>query len=169
MEKEITHSFDIVASARQVWEFLWDVEAMAHCVPGCEETSVVEEGRIYKAKVRRKVGPFYIRFELDIEVVESVLEQKTVVKISGRDKRLRSEIKQTITTTLKENNDRSTSVSINTVFHLSGVLASLGWSLLQGHIYQTLDETVDAIRESLHQRTAGESSAKELDSRTVDM
>jgi carbon monoxide dehydrogenase subunit G len=153
MELKTQHSFIIGASRTQAWSFLWDIEAVAKCIPGCEKVLVLDESKSYKAHVRRQVGPFLIRFELDITVLEIVAYQRLKVEVTGEDKRLRSRIAETVTLTLSDVDGGQCQIGIATHFQLSGMLASLGERLLSAQIEQELDIFLSCVRSRLEDQT----------------
>jgi carbon monoxide dehydrogenase subunit G len=154
MQQEFQHSFVVDVSRDQAWSFLWDIKAVAKCIPGCEQVWATEEGKSYKARLRRQVGPFLLRFELDISVIESVALQRIQVVVSGEDRRLRSKIQQDITLSLTESDRGRCQLDIASSFRLEGMLVSLGQRLLSGQIQQELDIFVECVRNSLQERIA---------------
>ena len=158
INQQFKHDFEVEATPEVVWSFLWDVEAMGRCIPGCEEVLVREENKDYLARLRRKVGPFVIRMEMDITVVESEAPQRIVMDVTGRDKRLRSQLRQHITVTLGLVGEGRTHVDFDTQFELSGVLATLGWTLLSGHIHQEIDTFVADVQTGIEEYKAKISS-----------
>ena len=154
VDQHFNHTFEVEVRPEQVWSFLWDIEAMANCIPGCEEVVTLEEKKSYKANMRRKIGPFLVRMEVDLAVMESEPNRRIVVESTGRDKKLRSELNQRVTIQLSEAGDSGSRVRIETQFQLSGVLASLGWTLLSGHIHAELDQFVDTVKARIEERQA---------------
>jgi len=155
MSEKIQHSFQVDSLPEQVWEFFWDVHAMAQCVPGCEEVTTVEDNKTYQARVRRKMGPFLIRMPLDITVVESTPPKLFRVRISGKDKKLRSEVHQTVSVGLTGAPHDKTDVKIDIDITLSGLLATLGKNLVRTQITQTMDEFVYTLHDVLVKRSKG--------------
>jgi len=154
MRLDIQHSFSVGATLNQAWSFLWNIEAVAKCIPGCEEVLVREQGTSYQARVRRHVGPFLIRFELDIAVAQSSPPHRIEVVVSGDDKRLRSQIRQSIIVSLTEVEAGQCQIDLATSFELSGMLASLGERLLGAQIQQELDIFASCIQNSLEREAA---------------
>ncbi len=152
IDEQFEHDFEVEAAVEGVWAFLWDIEAMARCMPGCEEVVTGEEKKAYTAHMRRKIGPFVIRMVMEIAVIDCEAPRRLVVEVSGRDKKLRSELSQRVTVTLGEASEGRSRVDIHTRFKLSGVLATLGWSLLSGHIQQELDAFVGKVQAGIEQR-----------------
>ena len=154
IKQDFQNDFNVEAQPEQLWTFLWDIESMAQCIPGCEEVITHEDKKSYKARMRRKVGPFVIRIEMDILIVECEPPKRIVMEVSGKDKRLRSELTQRVTVSLNVEGDGNCKVVIDTHLQLSGVLATLGVSLLSGHIEQEINTFVTSLREAIEKRKA---------------
>ena len=154
MQQTMQNAFVVDTTRERAWAFLWDLEAVAKCVPGCEEVLAQDPGLSYRARVRRNVGPFLIRFELDIAVIESVPLERIRVVVSGKDKRLRSEVQQNITVSLSDFGNSQCQIEINTNFRLSGMLAALGEGLLAGQIRQEIDTFVGSVKNALQERVS---------------
>jgi carbon monoxide dehydrogenase subunit G len=152
--QKIRRSFDVEAEPEKVWSFLWDIEALARCIPGSQEVSVQSEGESYRARVGRKVGPFVLGFELNIRVVQSEAPRLIRVEISGRDKRLKSELRQNVAIDLNSTGNGHSKVDVATTINLSGVLASLGERALSAHIHQVLDDFVRCLQGAIEERRA---------------
>src|SRR6187399_2665845 len=129
MQQTMQNAFVVDTTRERAWAFLWDLEAVAKCVPGCEEVLTQEPSVSYKARVRRNVGPFLIRFELDITVIATLPLERIQVAVSGEDKRLRSKVQQNITVSLNDVGNGRCQIEIITDFRLSGMLAALGEGL----------------------------------------
>lgn len=153
VSEQIKHSFQVDSAPEQVWEFFWDVQAMARCVPGCEEVNTLEENKKYQAQVRRKMGPFLIRMPLEITVLESTPPKLFRVEICGKDRKLRSEINQTVSVLLSGTPENKTEVGVEIDIALQGLLASLGKNLVRTQITQTMDEFVNTLHDALVQRS----------------
>lgn len=160
MQQELHHSFVVAGTREQAWSFLWNIEAVARCIPGCEEVIVLDPGTAYKARVRRHVGPFLIRLDLDITVVRCDPFQGIQVEVSGEDKRLRSQVRQKIIVSLTEGEGETCRIGLETHFQLSGLLASLGERLLGGQVQQELDLFAGCVQEGLEQAAAAKTELR---------
>ncbi len=154
MTKDLEHSFRVDADRRQVWSFIWDVEAVARCIPGCKQVETLEEGKAYRARVERKLGPFSFGMDLDIEVVETRAPEYLSVEASGDDRRLRSQLKQVISLSLDEDRDPGTTVTVNATFTLTGLLASLGENLIEAQVGQVLGDFASTLQKAILERQA---------------
>ena len=154
MTQEISQSFQVEAKPAEVWSFLWDVEAVTRCIPGCEQVTVREPAKSYQAHVRKKVGPFAIGIELDVEVLESQAPALLRVAITGNDRRLRTRLQQDVRVSLRSQGERQTMVEIAGQFTLEGLLASLSRNLIAAHVTQIVDDFAGALRAAILQRQA---------------
>ncbi len=148
------HTFHVDSKAPNVWAFFWHVPGMAACIPGCEEVTTIQEHESYRVQVRRNMGPFLIRIPLDIYVIESVVPRSIRIEVSGRDKRLRSEVSQAIAVSLKATDDGGTNVDLDVHVALNGILAKLGEHLVMSQIEQMLHEFFAALRGAIAERGA---------------
>ena len=139
-------TFDLAVPLPVLWGLFWDIPAMARCVPGCESVDEVEPQKHYTASVRRKLGPFLMRMEMTIEVLESEPERSMRVRITGKDRKLRSEVSQTLAVTLEEQPPNSSRVSLVSEVELSGILGKLGANLIRTQLDATVREFFDNLR-----------------------
>src|SRR5579872_2400947 len=132
----MNYSFTVDVNPDRVWETLWDIDAVAHCIPGCESVTEIEAKKSYRALVKKKVGPFALGMELDVKVVEIRSPDLLRVEVQGNDRRLRSRVTQAITITLAPDDERSTRIDISGEFTLEGLLGSLNKHLVSGQVTQ---------------------------------
>lgn len=133
------HSFQAATSSKDVWDFLWNIDALMKCIPGAQEVEDLGDGS-YRASMRRKMGPFLLRFSLDIQVVKSEAPRFVELRITGKDRKLRSEIEQSLSIELADTPVGNCDVQMKTQIEINGVLASLGELLISGHIDHVLQE-----------------------------
>jgi len=138
-------SFVLPIPRPEVWALFWDIPTLAHCVPGCESVDELEPQKHYNASVQRKLGPFLMRMELEIEVLDFEAGQKLVARITGRDKKLRSDVEQQLTVHLADH-DTGTQVELASEVTLSGLLGKLGENLIRTQLDATVREFFDNLR-----------------------
>ncbi|MCI0344640.1 MAG: hypothetical protein L0221_04230, partial [Chloroflexi bacterium] len=93
----VSHIIDLPRSPDDAWTALWDVPAVARCLPGCQAVEEVEPRRRYRATVKDRVGPFAVTIPLDVGVQASDAERALRVQASGRDSVLGSPVRMTLT------------------------------------------------------------------------
>lgn len=123
---------------------------MAGCIPGCGEITVQEKSKAYRAWVRRTVGPFAIRLQLDIRVLDAKPPEFLTIELSGVDRRLRSALSQMLVVKLQDS-EGETVVNIVGSFTLTGVLGSLNTYLISAHVEKGLREFATALQEAVMQ------------------
>jgi 2-furoyl-CoA dehydrogenase large subunit len=77
-----TRHVEIAGSPAQVWAFLWDAEALARVLPGCE--SLRADGRGRYAAVLRYPTPFLtVRADAEAELHDPVAPRSVVLVLDG--------------------------------------------------------------------------------------
>jgi carbon monoxide dehydrogenase subunit G len=152
--QEIMHSFDVTAPRELVWSFLWDPQALARCLQGCEDVVVVEEGKSYRVRVRRKVSVFVVGLELDITVLEREAGRYVRLEISGKDTRLRSELHLALLVSVDEIAPNECRINLGATINLSGLLAALKKTLVSMQISQTLDDFATRLRSGIEEQAS---------------
>ena len=67
----------------EVWQFLWDVERVAKCMPGFQEVREVSPEQRYEVVIEERMGPFKIRFDMEVEVLERREEELVRLQAQG--------------------------------------------------------------------------------------
>src|SRR5437588_1975201 len=81
----IENSFDVNASAQQVFEFLLDVNRVARCVPGAELSEVVDPST-FRGRVKIKVGPITVAYSGTARIASRDESTRTaVLEAEGRE------------------------------------------------------------------------------------
>ena len=169
---ELRRLLDLSAPPATVWETLWDVPALAHCIPGCGDVTAIEERKRYRATVRDRVGPFTITIPLDVTVTASDHTPRTradgvhrvearndaapastlTVRAAGRDSALGSPVTVALTVTL-EPSDGGTALAIDGRAEVGGKLATLGQGVVQRKTRDILDRFATNLTALLQSRT----------------
>ena len=134
---EIRRLIGLRAAPETVWEILWDVPALARCIPGCGDVTTVDDGKRYRATIRDRVGPFTITVPLDVGV-DAEPPGALTVHASGRDSALGSPISVTMSVTLRQV-DGGTELALGGRAEVGGKLATLGQGVMQRKTRDILD------------------------------
>jgi carbon monoxide dehydrogenase subunit G len=151
---ELQHSLVVRARVEDVWLLLWDIPALAKCLPGCEEVVAQVEGKSYIARIRLNVAAFRIAVALQVEVDESLPGRLIRLTITGTDRRLKSEICQRLTATFAPLEGPGSRIDVSASIEIAGLLASLGKHLVAMQFVRPLDEfasNLQAIKAQAHQ------------------
>jgi carbon monoxide dehydrogenase subunit G len=136
---ELRRVIELRAAPAVVWARLWDISALASCIPGCDGVEPVEERKRYRATIRDRVGPFRIAIPLDV-TVEATTPNHLSVIATGRDATLGSPVKVGLTVTLEPRPDGGSCLRVNGQADSGGKLAALGQSVIQRKTRDVLDQ-----------------------------
>ena len=136
---DLRRRIDLAVPPRAVWERLWDIDALARCIPGCGDVESIEEHRHYRATIRERVGPFRIAIPLEIRV-EAIPPERLTVAASGRDTALGSPVKIGLAVTLVGDDAGGTRLEVDGQAQIAGKLATLGQSVIQRKTRDALDQ-----------------------------
>lgn len=135
---DLRRDIDLRAGTADVWTALWDVAAVARCIPGCTGVETIEPQRRYRATIRDRVGPFPIGVVLEISVDPSP-PTTLAVSATGRDSVLGSPVSVDLMVTL-DTAPAGTRLSIAGRGDVGGKLATLGQGMIQRKTRDVLDQ-----------------------------
>jgi carbon monoxide dehydrogenase subunit G len=145
-EKDI----EVLNSQEKVWRFLWDVDRIIACVPGCKGAKIEEEGKIYSALMVEKVGPFRVEFPMRIEVIERKEMSYIKAQAAGNDAKVGSRMKVDLEVHLRGDAEKST-LSLVVSVDILGKLAALGHGLIKRRADQVMQEFSVALKRRLEE------------------
>ena len=117
---------EVKVDVPKVWEFLWDVERLARCLPGCQDVKEIEPRQKYEVVVEERIGPFKARFEMDVTVVEMDKERRVRLLAVGKDKKLGASTRTELDVKLEALASGGTALEIVAEIQVVGRIASLG-------------------------------------------
>ncbi len=142
---KFTREISLAVEPGRVWEFLWDVGRVARCLPGSKEIREVIPHQRYEALVDERVGPFTMRFPLEIEVLEADPPRRLKAQASGRDPTLGNSLRVTFELAVRKAGKGST-LTVDAEIEIRGTLAALGQGLVQQKAEGTMTRFADALR-----------------------
>ena len=145
----ISHAITVEVDVSRAWSFLWDIEALARCIRGCTRVATVESQRNYEATVERSIGPFALQVDLRMSVVSVDPPRLVELEITGKDRRLKTRIYQTLSLSLRAEGQDRAHIAIEGVGTVTGVLASVGKVLIRSHIDEIVDEFAEGLRREI--------------------
>jgi carbon monoxide dehydrogenase subunit G len=108
------------------WDFLWQTERLAACLPGCTGVEVLEPGTSYRVQFEDHIGPYRVHFDLQAEVQESLPEERIRLFCSGEDRRLGAAQQVTLIVNLRALEASTTQIDVSADVEVLGRLAALG-------------------------------------------
>jgi uncharacterized protein len=148
LEKRLT--FD--APVEDVFALVDDVDALASCIPGLEELTVLDP-RTFDSRVKMSVGPITARFRLHTSIETIEPPKRIVIVTEGADAGVAGRIRQRQEFELVGNGDR-TEVAITSELQIQGRLATFGQRVIGARADQFADEVAENVRRLLEERRA---------------
>ncbi len=140
---------EVGATPEKVWEFLWDFERLARCLPGCKEVKEVEPHQRYEVTVEERVGPFKVRFEMDVQVTEQVPQKLVRLRALGADKKMGASNRVELEVTLEPLASGGTGLDVVADIQVMGRIASLGQVMIKRKAHDVVEKFARAIAEQL--------------------
>lgn len=114
-----------------VWGFLWDVERVATCLPGCREVRTIVTHERYAAVVGERVGPLTVQSPLEIQVLAMGSTLRVVLDLNS------------------EPHDNGCVIRVSSETLVLGKLATLGQGIIQRKAVQIMEQFASALRHAL--------------------
>jgi uncharacterized protein len=137
----------ITRPVEKVWEFLWDIEKLSRCIPGCQGVKTIKEREKYELSVKDSVGPITVQFELLAEVKK--LEPLKLIEIAMEGKDFKAGgVRQTMALALSpKGND--TEVGFETDVNVFGRLGTLGYPFVKKKAEAVIKEFGDKVKSAI--------------------
>jgi len=137
----------ITRPVEKVWEFLWDIEKLSHCIPGCQGVKTIKEREKYELSLKDSVGPITVQFELLAEVKK--LEPLKLIEIAMEGKDFKAGgVRQTKALALSpKGND--TEVGFETDVNVFGRLGTLGYPFVKKKAEAVIKEFGDKVKSAI--------------------
>lgn len=148
----LDRSIPLAAAPEQVWDALWDVPALARCLPGCQDVQEQVAGQRYRASIKDRVGPFSVTIPLDVTVDARPAERHLSVVAAGRDSMLGSPVKVTLGVRLEGDAAGGTLLRLAGGAEIGGKLAALGQAVIQRKTRDVLATFATRLGEMLRSR-----------------
>ncbi len=122
---KLHEEFEVAQPVASVWTFFEQPEAVAQCVPGVEQLTVVTPDDI-DVRLTQSVGPMTATFAASVKIVERVTEKLIAFTATGKSVRgAMGNVRATVTVQLEPVGDR-TLVLVEGDVALAGALGSVG-------------------------------------------
>ncbi|HSE87735.1 MAG TPA: SRPBCC domain-containing protein [Candidatus Binatia bacterium] len=137
----------IARPVEKVWEFLWDIERLSRCIPGCESVKTIKEREKYELKVKDSVGPITVHLDLLADVKK--LEPLKCIEIAMEGKDFKAGgVRQTMALALaSKGND--TEIGFETDVNVFGRLGTLGYPFVKKKAETVIKEFGDKVKSAI--------------------
>lgn len=137
----------VARPVEKVWEFLWDIERLSRCIPGCESVKTIKEREKYELKVKDSVGPITVHLDLLADVKK--LEPLKCIEIAMEGKDFKAGgVRQTMALALaSKGND--TEIGFETDVNVFGRLGTLGYPFVKKKAETVIKEFGDKVKSAI--------------------
>lgn len=149
MRQEFARRIEVPAARERAWAAVIDVQGVAgwiSIVGGVEEVAPLER---YRALLQDRLGPFRLRADLDIEVLEVEEGRWLRARASGEDRQVGSRIAVDATLTL-DDAATGTTIDVQGAYEVTGRVASLGAGSIRKKGETVLDDFFRHALATLH-------------------
>jgi carbon monoxide dehydrogenase subunit G len=137
----------IARPVEKVWDYLWDIEKLSRCIPGCQGVKTVKEREKYEVSVKDSVGPITVQLELLADVKKLEPLKRIEIAMEGKDFKAGG-VRQTMALVLSPNGD-STQVDFETDVNVFGRLGTLGYPFVKKKAEAVIKEFGDNVKEAI--------------------
>jgi carbon monoxide dehydrogenase subunit G len=148
VRQEFSRSIEVRAPRQQAWATVVDVRQVAgwiSIVGGVEELAPLDR---YRAVLEDRIGPFRLRADLEIEVLEVDEGNSLKARASGEDRQVGSRIAVEADLRLLDN-ATGTQIAVSGAYEVTGRVASLGAGSIRKKGDTVLDEFLAHAQEAL--------------------
>jgi hypothetical protein len=128
----------------KVWDFLWDIEKLSSCIPGCESVKTIKEREKYELEVKDSVGPITVHFELIAEVKKLEPLKRIEIAMEGKDFKAGG-VRQTMALGLTAKGT-DTEITFETDVNVFGRLGTLGYPFVKKKAETVIKEFGEKVK-----------------------
>jgi carbon monoxide dehydrogenase subunit G len=122
---KLREEFEVAEPVASVWTFFEQPEAVAQCVPGVEQLTVLTPDDI-EVRLTQSIGPMTATFAAKVAIIERVTEKLIGFTATGKSVRgAMGNVRATVAVTLQPVGER-TVVAVDGEVALAGALGSVG-------------------------------------------
>lgn len=140
-------NLSIARPVEKVWEFLWDIEKLTSCIPGCEGVKTIKDREKYELTVRDSVGPITVHFELLAEVKKLEPLKRIEIALEGKDFKAGG-VRQTMTLVLTAKGSES-EIDFETDVNVFGRLGTLGYPFVKKKAETVIHEFSENVKSAI--------------------
>ena len=134
----------ITRPVETVWEFLWDVEKLSRCIPGCQSVKTIKEREKYELKIKDSVGPITVQFEMLADVKKFDPLKRIEIAMEGKDFKTGG-VRQTMALALTPKGNE-TEIGFETDVNVFGRLGTLGYPFVKKKAEAVIKEFGDNVK-----------------------
>jgi carbon monoxide dehydrogenase subunit G len=140
-------SLTITRPVETVWEFLWNVERLSRCIPGCQSVKTIKEREKYELKIKDSVGPITVQFDMFAYVKKLDPLKRIEIAMEGKDFKAGG-VRQTMALALTPKGNE-TEVRFETDVNVFGRLGTLGYPFVKKKAESVIREFGDKVKSTI--------------------
>ena len=140
-------NLSIARPVEKVWEFLWNIEKLTSCIPGCESVKTIKDREQYELTVKDSVGPITVHFELLAEVKKLEPLKRIEIALEGKDFKAGG-VRQTMTLVLTAKGSDS-EIDFETDVNVFGRLGTLGYPFVKKKAETVINEFSENVKSAI--------------------
>jgi len=148
-----TEQLEVPVSVPEAWEFLWQAERLARCLPGCVGVTELEPKKKYRARIEDHVGPYKIGFDLDVTIEEARPQERIRMAATGQDRRLGVSQRVTLQVDLRPSDSGGTILDVEADVEVLGKVATLGQFVVKRKANEIVKQLAQNIERELTAET----------------
>jgi hypothetical protein len=137
----------VTRPVEKVWEFLWDVEKLSRCIPGCQSVKTIKEREKYELKIKDSVGPITVQFEMLAAVKMLDPLKRIEIAMEGKDFKAGG-VRQTMALVLTPKGGE-TEIGFETDVNVFGRLGTLGYPFVKKKAENVIKEFGDNVKSAI--------------------
>lgn len=145
---ELDNSFDVAASAHDVYALLLDVNRVAGCMPGAELGEVVDPNT-FNGRVKIRVGPITVAYAGTARITSrDESTHRAELQAEGRETTGPGSARATATMTVTEH-DGVSRVDLHTEYQVAGRVAQFGRGVMEDVSRRLVTQMAECIKQQL--------------------
>jgi carbon monoxide dehydrogenase subunit G len=137
----------ITRPVEAVWEFLWDMEKLSRCIPGCQSVKTIKEREKYELKIKDSVGPITVQFDMLADVKKLDPLKRIEIAMEGKDFKAGG-VRQTMALALTPKGNE-TEIGFETDVNVFGRLGTLGYPFVKKKAESVIKEFGDKVKSTI--------------------
>jgi carbon monoxide dehydrogenase subunit G len=147
-----TQSCTITASREAVWDFLMDMENIAHCLPGVQDIRQVD-AETYDGTLRIKMGPIALALQGTITVeAKDRAQWHGAMRAEAKDRKLGGGVRARLGMDLLEKGIAETEMHVTLEAHVLGKIGEFGQPVMRKRADAMLQDFAHQVSERLASR-----------------
>jgi len=142
---EFNQEITVAAPREKVWDFIWQVEEFAACVPGVKDVEKIDDST-YGVRVEQKVSFLKASFQLQVNIEEVRAPEYIRTVGEGKDSKIAASLKQKNEVTLEAVSENETRVRIDSSVDVFGKLGSLGFTVIKNQANKIFAEFAKNVK-----------------------